>query len=80
MSRVFSCHGEMAQGLETMAALMLSGQNDWYLVGQMRSFATDKRGYVLSDHSGRQMQAMMATLLRQSDYRNVVAHINAVSL
>ena len=74
-----SCHGEMAQGLEMMAAPKLAGQNDWYLVGQLQNFATGKRGYAPSDHSGRQMRAMMATLLGQSDYRDVVAYINTLS-
>lgn len=74
-----SCHGEMAQGLEMMAAPRLAGQNDWYLVGQLQNFATGKRGYAPSDHSGRQMRAMMATLLGQSDYRDVVAYINTLS-
>ena len=73
-----SCHGEMAQGLETMAAPKLAGQNDWYLVGQLQNFATGKRGYAPSDHSGRQMRAMMATLRGQSDYRDVVAYINTL--
>ena len=39
-----SCHGEMAQGLETMAAPRLAGQNDWYLVGQLQNFATASAG------------------------------------
>ena len=77
-----SCHGEMAQGLAIMAAPRLAGQNDWCLVGQLQNFATGKRGYAPRDHSGRLMQAMIATLLEQSDYRDVVAYIkylNAVT-
>ena len=77
-----SCHGEMAQGLEMVAAPRLAEQNDWYLVGQLQNFATGKRGYAPRDHSGRLMQAMIATLLEQSDYRDVVAYIkylNAVT-
>ena len=74
-----SCHGEMAQGLEMVAAPRLAGQNDWYLVGQLQNFAAGKRGYAPSDHSGRLMQAMIATLLEQSDYRDVVAYSNTLS-
>ena len=59
---LYSCHGEMAQGLETMAAPRLAGQSDWYLVDQLQKFANGKRGYAPGDHGGRQMRAMMAAL------------------
>ena len=74
-----SCHGEAAQGLEIMAAPRLAGQSDWYLVNQLQNFALGKRGYAPSDHGGRQMKAMMATLPGQSEYRDVVAYINTLS-
>ncbi|MBL6814105.1 MAG: c-type cytochrome [Pseudomonadales bacterium] len=74
-----SCHGEAAQGLETMAAPRLAGQSDWYLVNQLKNFASGQRGYASSDHSGRQMRAMMTTLSGPSDYRDVVAYINTLA-
>ena len=74
-----SCHGDRAQGLQTMAAPRLAGQSDWYLVAQLENFAAGKRGYAPSDHGGRQMKAMMGVLQSPEDYRDVVAYINTLT-
>ena len=78
-STCISCHGDAAQGLETMAAPRLAGQSDWYLVDQLQKFATGKRGYAPGDHGGRQMKAMMYALSTETDYRDVVAYINTLT-
>lgn len=78
-STCISCHGEAAQGLETMAAPRLAGQRDWYLVDQLQKFATGKRGYAPGDYGGRQMKAMMYALSTETDYRDVVAYISTLA-
>lgn len=75
-----SCHGEAGEGLEMTGAPRLQGQNDWYLIGQLRNFAESKRGYAPGDHRGRQMRAMMGVLQDQSDYEDVVAYISILGL
>ena len=71
-----ACHGAQGEGLEAMAGPRLQGQNDWYLVSQLKKFKSGKRVYAPSDHRGRQMQAMLGVLANDDDINSVVAHIN----
>ena len=73
-----ACHGQRAEGVEAMAGPRLSGQNDWYLVSQIKKFKAGQRGYHDMDHGGRQMAPMVATLQTDADINNVVAYINTL--
>ena len=73
-----ACHGDKAQGIEAMAGPRLAGQNDWYLVNQIQKFKKGQRGYHNSDHGGRQMRPMVATLATEQDIKDVVAYINTL--
>lgn len=70
-----ACHGDKAQGNEAMAGPRLAGQNDWYLVNQIKKFKAGQRGYHNSDIGGRQMRPMVATLTDDTAINNVVAYI-----
>ena len=73
-----ACHGDKAQGNEAMAGPRLAGQNDWYLVSQINKFKNGQRGYHDSDHGGRQMRPMVATLANDKAVNDVVAYINSL--
>lgn len=73
-----ACHGDKAQGIENMAGPRLAGQNDWYLVAQIKKFQEGQRGYDNSDHGGRQMRPMVATLTTEQAVLDVVAYINTL--
>lgn len=73
-----ACHGDKAQGLEAMAGPRLAGQNDWYLVNQIKKFKAGQRGYADSDIGGRQMRPMVATLMDDKAINDVVAYINSL--
>lgn len=73
-----ACHGDKAQGNEAMAGPRLAGQNDWYLVNQIKKFKVGQRGYHDMDHGGRQMRPMSATLVDDQAINNVVAYINTL--
>ncbi len=73
-----ACHGDKAQGIEAMAGPRLAGQNDWYLVTQIKKFKAGQRGYHPSDHGGRQMRPMVATLTDDQAINDVVAYINTL--
>ena len=73
-----ACHGDKAQGNEAMAGPRLAGQNDWYLVNQIKKFQKGQRGYHDSDHGGRQMRPMVATLTSDEAINDVVAYINTL--
>lgn len=73
-----ACHGDRAQGNQAMAGPRLAGQNDWYLVNQIKKFQQGQRGYHDSDHGGRQMRPMVATLQNEQAINDVVAYINTL--
>jgi cytochrome c oxidase subunit 2 len=73
-----ACHGDKAQGVEAMAGPRLAGQNDWYLVAQIKKYQQGQRGYHDSDHGGRQMRPMVGTLTSDEAINNVVAYINSL--
>jgi len=73
-----ACHGQRAEGVEAMAGPALAGQNDWYLVAQIKKFKKGQRGYHSSDHGGRQMRPMVATLADDQSINDVVAYINTL--
>ena len=73
-----ACHGQKAEGNQAMAGPKLAGQNDWYLVNQIKKFKQGQRGYHNSDHGGRQMRPMVATLVDDKAINDVVAYINSL--
>ena len=73
-----SCHGQKAEGIESMAGPRLAGQSDWYLLSSLQKFKQGQRGYHATDHGGRQMRGMVATLTTDQAMRDVVAYINTL--
>ena len=73
-----ACHGARAEGNEAMSGPRLAGQNDWYLVAQIKKFKAKQRGYHNLDHGGRQMQPMVAILADDKAINDVVAYISAL--
>ncbi|MGK0221380.1 MAG: cytochrome c oxidase subunit 2 [Limisphaerales bacterium] len=73
-----ACHGARAEGNEAMSGPRLAGQNDWYLVAQIKKFKAKQRGYHNLDHGGRQMQPMVAILADDKTINDVVAHISTL--
>lgn len=73
-----SCHGKNAEGIEELAGPKLAGQNDWYLVEQIKKYQLGQRGYHNSDHGGRQMRAMAGVLSNEQEIKDVVSYINTL--
>lgn len=74
-----TCHGAAAEGNEALAAPALAGQNDWYMVTQLRNYLAGYRGVHPQDTYGAQMRAMTTSLSGENDINNVVAYINSLS-
>lgn len=70
-----ACHGANAEGIEAVAGPRLAGQNDWYMVSQIKKFKLGQRGYHNMDHGGRQMRPMVTTLVDDQAINDVVAYI-----
>ena len=74
-----TCHGANAEGNEALGAPALAGQNDWYMVTQLRNFLAGYRGVHPQDVYGAQMRVMTTGLSDENDINNVVAYINSMS-
>ncbi len=73
-----TCHGSKGEGNEALGAPALAGQNDWYLVTQLKNFKAGYRGTHSQDSYGAQMQAMANTLRDDAAILNVVSYINTL--
>lgn len=73
-----ACHGQKAEGNESLGGPRLAGQNDWYLVRQIQNYRKDLRGYDPKDIFGNQMKPMAATLSSDQAINDVVAYINTL--
>ena len=73
-----SCHGQNAEGNEALGAPALQGQNDWYLVTQLKNFKNGWRGAESGDAFGAQMIGMAQMLSDDDAINNVVSYINTL--
>jgi len=73
-----ACHGVNAQGNEALGVPALAGQNDWYLITQLRNFRAGFRGSHREDTYGSQMVTMSKTLRDDQAVINVVSYINTL--
>ncbi|MFU8816400.1 MAG: c-type cytochrome [Pseudomonadales bacterium] len=73
-----ACHGPQAGGVEQMAGPKLAGQDDWYLIRQIRNYQQGLRGYDPKDIYGMQMKPMASVLTSEQAIIDVTAYINTL--
>ena len=73
-----ACHGTNAEGNEALGAPALAGQNDWYMVTQLKNFRAGFRGAHPEDTYGSQMLSMSKALGDDRAVINVVSYINTL--
>jgi cytochrome c553 len=73
-----ACHGVLAEGNEALGAPALAGQNDWYMITQLRNYRAGFRGSHQEDTDGKQMLTMSQTLRDDQAVINVVSYINTL--
>ncbi len=73
-----ACHGDQGQGNQAMNAPALQGQNDWYMVTQLKNFKAGYRGADPRDQFGMQMRAMTQMLPDEQSIIDVVSYINTL--
>jgi len=73
-----ACHGANAEGNEALGAPALAGQNDWYMITQLRNFRAGFRGSHQDDTYGSQMVTMSKILRDDQAVINVVSYINTL--
>jgi cytochrome c oxidase subunit 2 len=71
------CHGNQAEGMASLNAPALSGQEPYYLKMQLNNYRTNKRGVHEKDIFGAQMLPM-AKLLNSDGIRDVIAYIQTM--
>ncbi len=74
-----ACHGVDGKGNPAVNAPPLAGQNDWYLLTQLKKFKAGIRGTNPDDTTGGTMRPMSMTLADEQAMKNVIAHINTLS-
>ena len=73
------CHGAKGEGNEMLKSPPLNIQEDWYLLDQLRKFASGKRGHHPKDIEGIQMANTLVNLDRES-LKDLTAHIQDFSM
>lgn len=73
-----ACHGANAEGNAALNAPRIAGQEDWYLVRQLKNFAAGIRGAHPEDVFGMQMKPIVATLPDEAAIADVSAYINSI--
>ncbi|MCB1672444.1 MAG: c-type cytochrome [Gammaproteobacteria bacterium] len=73
-----ACHGAQGEGNATFNAPSLAGQNDWYLVNQLKSFKAGHRGSNAQDTYGKMMIQMAGSLANDQAINDVVSYINTL--
>ncbi len=73
-----ACHGAQAEGNPALHAPKLSGQGDWYLQRQLKSYKQGARGTHAKDVFGKTMAPMAATLADDTAISNVSAYIKTL--
>ena len=73
-----ACHGAQGEGIETLSAPKLAGQDPRYLKEQLRKYKAGIRGTHQDDTYGKQMAPMAATLVTDALVDNVIAYIGTL--
>lgn len=69
------CHGNSGEGNAALGAPVLAGQNEAYLVRQLKNFRAGLRGAHASDVKGMQMRGMAATLADDAAVGDVAGYL-----
>ena len=70
-----ACHGAKGEGNKALNAPRLAGQEDWYIVRQLKNFKEGIRGTNPKDIYGMQMRPMAMTLANDQAMEDVAAYI-----
>jgi cytochrome c553 len=73
-----ACHGARGEGNASMQAPALANASDWYLLAQLRNYASGIRGATEPEGPGTQMRAIALTLPDAQAASDVVAYINTL--
>ena len=73
-----ACHGVRGEGNIALGSPALTGQNDWYLVRQLKHFRDGTRGGQPGDTYGMQMRASAGLLSDNQAINDVIKYISTL--
>ncbi len=73
-----ACHGDKAQGNESLNAPALNSIEDWYQLAQLEKFKDGRRGAIDGDVYGMQMVPMAGILADEKSMQDVIAYIHSL--
>ena len=73
-----ACHGFNGEGNPVTKSPPLAGQEDWYIVSQLKKFKEGIRGANPKDIEGMQMRPMAMTMADEQAMKDVAAHIQTL--
>jgi|TARA_B100000315_G_scaffold126919_1_gene116747 cytochrome c oxidase subunit 2 len=74
-----ACHGLAGEGNSILSAPINAGQDEWYVVRQIKNFQAGIRGADPKDIFGMQMRPMAATLVDDQAIQDVAAYVTSLS-
>jgi cytochrome c553 len=74
-----SCHGDNAEGSNSLKAPVLAGLEGWYQLEQLRKFKSGLRGAHNKDIPGQQMRAAMGPIKNEKAMQDIIKYINNIS-
>lgn len=69
------CHGTKGEGRKDIAAPSIAGMQEWYVLAQLKKFASGGRGTHHLDEGGIRMRPMSKTL-KEKDWEYVAAYVS----
>lgn len=70
-----ACHGQKGEGNKALNAPANGGQNEWYVIRQLKNFRAGIRGADPKDTFGAQMRPMAMSLVDDQDIEDVAAYV-----
>lgn len=71
-----ACHGKDGQGISSIKAPQIAGQEQWYLEQQISNFRHDIRGYHSGDVAGSTMRNIAKSVLKsESDVKQISEYV-----
>jgi cytochrome c oxidase subunit 2 len=74
-----ACHGQNGEGNAILNAPINAGQNEWYVVRQLKNFRAGIRGADPQDTFGMQMRPMAMTLADEQAIQDVAAYVTSLT-
>ncbi len=74
-----TCHGQNGEGMKAVNGPAIAGQEEWYLVRQLKNFKAGVRGADPKDVFGMQMRPMAMTLANDKAIEDVAAYISSLT-